>query len=57
MGWSTMQASLDLGKFPSKEESHGWFHIHVQRLESYSSLGENGLLGKDSNIGELKTFL
>lgn len=44
-----MQASLDLGEFPS-EEPIGSFYIDMEWVESCSSAAENGLLGKDPNI-------
>lgn len=50
-----MQASLDLGEFPS-EEPIGSFYIDVEWVESCFSVGENGPLGKDPNIRELKMF-
>ncbi|RMC17229.1 hypothetical protein DUI87_05807 [Hirundo rustica rustica] len=46
VGWSTMQASLDLGEFPS-EEPTGSFYVDVEWVESCSSVAENGFLGTD----------
>lgn len=42
--------------FLQKENPIGSSHTRVEWLESCSSLAENGLLGKDSSIGEFKTF-
>ena len=42
--------------FLQKKNPIDSLHIHMAWLESCSSLAENGLLGKDSNIGEFKTF-
>lgn len=50
-----MQASLDLGKFPS-EEPIGSFYIDIEWVECCSSVSENGLFRKDPSIGELKMF-
>lgn len=45
-----MQASLDLGKFPSEEPIVS-FYIDIEWVES-----EYGLFGKDPSTGELKMF-
>lgn len=42
--------------FLQKKNPIDSFHIHMELLESCSSLAESGLLGKDINIREFKTF-
>lgn len=51
VGWSTMQASLDLGECLSEEKSRRQFSYLHEMFESCSSLAE-----KASSTGDFKTL-